>query len=516
MIPNFPHPFPDELFYSWLARFQWLMSRINHSRVMRILFSGKAAEVAVIQPTRLADFAARLGNAAVNTEGIIRKHTLLPVYAPFLPPDRLTTIEAAMKGSGRIMMGSLAAGISVTNPDTLIYCPACAVEERALTGEAYWHRLHQVPGVLVCPTHNVFLESSAAPLRALGGLRAAEDVVRSEVQRKLNPSNPEHGLFRKIALDAGWLLENWIPGTGEGSISDRYLQLATRRGFVGPGGCILRKNVLREISQRYSTSLLEMLQCSIPEKALAHRPFWVTRLLHGSDGLQPPVRHLLFMDFLGISARDFFDAERHTEIFGTKLRACDNPFCPKTGQRVAAIDYRYNRLTKAADLRTTCSECGRISLRIKVGNVEKEKILEYGHAWDAELERLWPDSSLNFKDVASRLGMSCEIVKTQAIRLGLPSPRVGGGFVMNLGIVPRFLRIARRRETERAKKRAEWLALCKSQPTASCSELRSLASRCYGWLYVHDREWFKASPPVRRSPGSPWHRDATVQIEQTK
>ena len=484
---------------------------------MRILFRGQAMRVAVIQPTRLADFVARLGRGDVNAENLIREHKLLPVYAPFLPPDRLTKIQAAMEGSGTIPKGSGAANVCVRNPDTLRFCPACAVEERNRTGEAYWHRLHQVAGVLVCPTHDVFLESSAIPLRALTRLHAAEDVVSIEIQRKLDPSNPEHRLFRRIAQGVAWLLENWIPGNEAASISDRYFLLATQKGFVSPGGCILWKRVLRDITQQYSTSLLETLQCSIPAKAFAHRSFWLTKLIHGLNCVQPPVRHLLLMDFLGVSAQDFFDPERHAEKFGTKLRACDNPFCPKSGQLVATIDYHYNRRTKAAELRTTCPECGRISLRIKVGNLEKEKIVEYGYAWDAELARLWPDKSLSFRNVARKLGVSsCGPVRIQAFRLDLPFPRVGGRFAIKLRVTPRFVTIAQHRETERPKRRAEWLAICKSHPSASSSELRPLASACYSWLYEHDRNWFNDSLPARRCPSSPWHRDETGQIEQPK
>lgn len=39
----------------------------------------------------------------------------------------------------------------------------CLIEDTQKYGEPYWHRMHQIPGVLVCPTHGfVLLDSSIA------------------------------------------------------------------------------------------------------------------------------------------------------------------------------------------------------------------------------------------------------------------------------------------------------------------------------------------------------------------
>ena len=42
----------------------------------------------------------------------------------------------------------------------LRYCPACVNRERSRFGEAYWHRSHQFPGVLICTEHKAWLEES--------------------------------------------------------------------------------------------------------------------------------------------------------------------------------------------------------------------------------------------------------------------------------------------------------------------------------------------------------------------
>lgn len=50
-------------------------------------------------------------------------------------------------------------------PEWLQFCPICTESDIQKFGESYWHRLHQVPGVKVCPIHNVFLEQSTASVR---------------------------------------------------------------------------------------------------------------------------------------------------------------------------------------------------------------------------------------------------------------------------------------------------------------------------------------------------------------
>jgi hypothetical protein len=101
MLLNFPHPFPDELYYSWLARYKWARSLNNHSRAMRLITGRRVHNIAVILPTGLAAFASQLANSNFDPDRIMQQHTLLPVYAPFLPSNRLAKVEATMRGVGR-------------------------------------------------------------------------------------------------------------------------------------------------------------------------------------------------------------------------------------------------------------------------------------------------------------------------------------------------------------------------------------------------------------------------------
>ena len=46
----------------------------------------------------------------------------------------------------------------------LRYCPECFDEDIAAYGEPYWHRLHQIPGIAVCPRHGCWLADTEITL----------------------------------------------------------------------------------------------------------------------------------------------------------------------------------------------------------------------------------------------------------------------------------------------------------------------------------------------------------------
>src|SRR6266851_9613571 len=80
------------------------------------------------------------------------------------------------------------------------YCLIHAAQDRAdpRIGQAYWHRVHQSPGVRLCPDHLVFLESfTGAELYSRDRFVAAEEVIPCAlpVARSVTPSDPADALL---------------------------------------------------------------------------------------------------------------------------------------------------------------------------------------------------------------------------------------------------------------------------------------------------------------------------------
>src|SRR6266699_6474553 len=89
MIGSWPDPYPDELFYSICARFSERVRYPSKRSIVVELFGTGNAIACVSLPSHLGHFVSQLppyGNYTVNR--IIDQHTLLPYFAPFLPPER--------------------------------------------------------------------------------------------------------------------------------------------------------------------------------------------------------------------------------------------------------------------------------------------------------------------------------------------------------------------------------------------------------------------------------------------
>src|SRR5205085_12524950 len=90
----------------------------------------------------------------------------------------------------------------------LRFCPLCFVEDLQKYGEAYWHRLHQAFGVLVCPVHAVALNDSIAPI--FGNNWLEQSLATEEncpLSREQIPYSFE--IFKKLlrlAQDIEWLM----------------------------------------------------------------------------------------------------------------------------------------------------------------------------------------------------------------------------------------------------------------------------------------------------------------------
>ncbi|WP_348636025.1 TniQ family protein [Pseudomonas aeruginosa] len=156
----FPTAFPDETIHSVLSRY----ARLCGGSSRKAAFAGERAAVSFTQnvafPSRLADLVEALPRGTdLSVAQIIKRHTVLPYYAPFLTNDQLQHAQASMAGEGKGLMLRLGVNASrIEGASRVRFCPVCLNEDIGRVGAAYWHRVHQLPGVLVCPHHGRMLK----------------------------------------------------------------------------------------------------------------------------------------------------------------------------------------------------------------------------------------------------------------------------------------------------------------------------------------------------------------------
>lgn len=113
-------------------------------------------------PSNVSVLADRAGGTLGTAAEIVRRHTILPFFAPFQSPERIQAAEQTMLGphlgSLKFQLGLITGRFGAQHP--LRACPECMTEDIEAVGCTYWHLDHQYPGVLVCPRHGELLRES--------------------------------------------------------------------------------------------------------------------------------------------------------------------------------------------------------------------------------------------------------------------------------------------------------------------------------------------------------------------
>jgi hypothetical protein len=185
MLGFFTDPYPDELLYSACARYSERTRYPNRKTSLQQIFGSQKMSVVIDFPSRLNTFVAALPEGhGYTAEKLINENTLLPFYEPFLPPSRADLVRKEMKGDAdnkvHVRLGIRVKQIN--QPYTLRFCPACVTADRMKHGETYWHRLHQLAGVFVCPEHNCFLEDSHLIWDKKVGIYFYSDILITEIK----------------------------------------------------------------------------------------------------------------------------------------------------------------------------------------------------------------------------------------------------------------------------------------------------------------------------------------------
>jgi hypothetical protein len=385
-------------------------------------------------------------------------------------------------------------------PDCLRYCLYCAEEDKNEFGETYWHRLHQLPGVLVCPDHLCFLENTSLKWkRGIGGhFHLAENYVLRKKPRLLKTDDSEHQVLVKLAKNARWLLSQKI-SIENNVIRDRYYNQLLKKELALYNGK-LRHRLFKAFQDFYPPLLLKMLGCSLE----TNNRSWIFRIVQKgkTDILHHPVRHLLIMHFLGYSAEEFFNSFTAFKPFVNSPYPCLNRAGDHFGDLKISECKIFDNLTKGKNrgkpIAIFSCDCGFIYQRVGPDKSEDDRfrydsIREYGKIWEKKLEELWNDLSLSRAEIGRRLGISDLSVTYHAKRLKLPM-NVSGARISNDN-THRRKKIRRTFAEHREIYREEWLKVLQENPHLSRTELVKKAHHENLWLMRNDAEWINAYLP---------------------
>ena len=500
----FPTPYPDEIFYSVLCRYHARSGDPSVYRTNRELW-GKDTGKDLLLPSELERLAKKLPQQAkLTAERFITENTIYPFLKPFIPRERGEALFEAMKNgtTGHTNLYNLSgfSRLRFTRQLHLRCCAQCMQEDISVYGEAYWHRLHQLPGVYICPRHAAALLDTGYLLASLprefylaasSGLREKPSPYSGETVEKLT----------EFSRDALWLLQNGSSLGCHEETKEIYDAWLRAKGFRGWNGKTWHKKLCSTLIDFYGQDFLSILDAYdtgiLP---------WPQRLLQQQSDLIYPMYHLILIRFLAGSAVAFFQAQCEKPLpFGPSPWPCRNKICEHHLKDVIErIDLKCVKGIYKATL--SCPHCGMVYRR--KGAMPKEKqyagqidVVDYGWRWKENLK------AMLIQDIPVSVTASalyCDIYTVLK-------------FGVDLGVLPPE-RLKRRNpyipkgasqtgpSRDQTYYRQTWKAAVTANPGASRSELIQLDNKSYAWLRANDLEWFEQNSPAPKKSMADWSR----------
>ncbi|HJV74892.1 MAG TPA: TnsD family Tn7-like transposition protein [Noviherbaspirillum sp.] len=487
---------PEETIFGILSRRHVLSGYSSSGTSLLELTGRRTISPSTSFPAGLKTMLSHLALPVADVDTLVRQHTILPYFRLFTSPmqynSALHAIAEGTPSAIKLTLGWVASRISAA--DRLSYCPQCIVQDKQELGVATWYRVHQLPGVLVCPYHGVPLMESDCLAKRLGRLQfflPDHADTRFHVSTIID-SREQHAKLLLIArLSAEALVVNeHFPGNR--TLQAHYTHHLLRDGFATSTARI-RQHELREELLRFWAPLQTM---PIFQDLLANRhrdQCWLAALGRKPRGTQHPLKHLLLIGFLKKSLTSFFESDAVVSATAPSIphtTVLANGQLEQQLHELIVIQGRSVRQAAQAlriSVNTALVHAQRANLPVRL----RPKMMQfklYGRI-RAALEK-----GTDVREIALKLNVSASTVN-----------RVLGGDTS--------LQQARAMSIHMARLHRARHALCTvlhQAPTLGFKALREALPAEVTWLYRHDRCWLQQNlHPASRHTATRSHVDWT-------
>lgn len=457
------------------------------------LFGSENAPITLGVPNRLQGFCNRLpNNSFILPKRIIDEHTLFPLYRPFLTQEKASKIEEAIIYSNRNV--SLLIGI-YNNPvsEYLRFCPLCIEEDIAKYGETYWHRSHQIAAVTFCPIHYVELRESGFELRQLGHKQFYP--ATKKLLDKLNDiSRNITDIERKVSYSIHWLLQN-NQNIDIELVKKNYLFFLHKKSLSSYGGNIKSSQLIKNFLAFFEQDYLSRIKCDGEIK-------WLIRLLY-KNPINNPIKHILFIIFLGVGIAEFFMGDYELLPFGRPPWPCLNPAADHYGNLV--VDNLVFKECNGRIIGSFKCQCGYEYYR-RGPDIYKENCFvktypkSYGSIWEDKVNNLIKQG-YSMNKISKVLKCDYEVIKNY-----MNKNNDSKNNQSKLSVMEDKRRYCRERLKE----------ILEQNPNITRSKFKLGYTAEAQWLYRCDREWFYEQIPLKPAKirGIDWKsKDKEISIE---
>ncbi|MDD2336633.1 MAG: TnsD family Tn7-like transposition protein, partial [Geobacteraceae bacterium] len=413
----FPTPYPDELLYSVFARYHTRSCNISISQTLQDLFGAPNVTLDDL-PSRLTDLVDRLpSESALTPASFVQEHTMLPYHKPFIAPEWLDTANLdAYDEEMKARVMSIAYNIRKRKDlhQTLHFCPKCYESDELTYGEPYWHRSHQVLGILRCHRHETWLINSKIAIKSIGPHHPLIPLG----SKSLSDTSSTQSEFASDAKFHDWLAKevNWlINGNYSGGIpchptilQYRYHHHLEKMGLICSNTGLLKKS---ELQRRFENLFREKFPIEIFDVYDGNfTSDWLARFFLAGFREHRPIIHLLMMRFFEIDSKEIlWDKFEAVKPFGKGPWPCLNKVADHYLQPVVN-NCSISKLKTSTNMVTGTFKCEcefqyeRFGPDLSERNRTRfNKIVATGDLWDQKLMNLFRNDDT---DMASTLGVT--------------------------------------------------------------------------------------------------------------
>lgn len=310
MLGSFPTPYPDELLYSVVARYHIRSGNKSFRQTHEELFETVDLQPdKIVLPNNLNFLVSQLPQGSqLTVEMLIKRNTLYPFFRSFLTPIEIHSFKDLLRSKSSISISQAAKISDKKRNRVLKFCSQCCLEDEQRYGEAYWHRQHQIPGMLVCLKHKVPLLDSEILLD--------NQQIHYCAASQVNLFKAEQNIYTKefvqlalsINQELDWLSRNYIEFQGMTWLRNKYKSLLVEKGFIIKYSRTRFKYHEQRLTQAfvafYGKEFLQAIQPQICEKLEAYLEY----SLFSCDIAQTidRITHVLLIKFLYGSIKNIF------------------------------------------------------------------------------------------------------------------------------------------------------------------------------------------------------------------
>lgn len=266
MLGQFPKPYPDELLYSVLARYYVRSGYSNYVFAAEDLFQSRYVRPSFEYVSPLNDEVTGYLRKNDTIQDVLLRHTMFPYHCRFLPMERKNKAMQALINMDSIFRNLILFPKRTATP-SMRYCPLCAVDDRKNYGETYWHRLHQIYELTVCPVHKCFLVNTDYKLSG----KLPPDLVPAEI---VIPSSKNIILCEneKLLLLSQYIKEVFVMPLkmdNDLAVYDLLRMITEKRGYRTPRGEACRISALYKDFAEFYQAIVE----NVPKQWQIHKIF---------------------------------------------------------------------------------------------------------------------------------------------------------------------------------------------------------------------------------------------------